>query len=276
MPEADRELITEHATVQQIRELKRAEKEAECAGREERQRSLPLIKAASPAAGESAPESGEASLPEPLDLFNDVMSAFWEENRELFAKAAAGLLTPAIAAEEICPSGSRTYRKGPNIMFFYDIDKGIKLRGLEKGKPVIKQHTYKELLDRAAGMEAGTLPEGEENVPEKSDAMPQYAPLEDGGMESRASGGAADNEEAAIDGEYREIGSGREGCADEGADGSSFTDLEIECAIGYFETEYKRMTDLVPERALAKARNYRIALECIRRYKPLNQGRRQA
>ena len=268
------------------------EKDEERAAEEERQRSLPLVKAAAMAAGAASAQeigtSGQKSgtlaqeigksaqeigtLAEPPDAFGKVAAAFWRENGELLAKAAAGLLTPGIAAEEICPSGSRTYRHGPNMMFFYDADKGMNLRAYEKGAPVITKHSYREFLDRTAEMIAeGMIGIGAEKPDEDNacaadapDAMPQYGHAEDEGMESRTACGVADDDEAAIDGECREIGA--EGCADGSASGSRYTDLEIEGAIGYFETEYERMTNLAPERALAKARHYRIALECIRAY----------
>lgn len=285
--EADRALITEDATVRQIRELRRMEKDEERAAEEERQRSLPLVKAAAMAAGGASAQESVA-LAEPLDAFGKVAAAFWRENGELFAKAAAGLLTPGIAAEEICPSGSRTYRHGPNMMFFYDVDKGMNLRAYEKGAPVITKHSYREFLERTAEMIAeGMIGIGAEKPDEDNacaadapDAMPQYARAESRNAESRTACDVADDDEAAIDGECREIVSGNSEtvsrnseivsgtgeCADKRAAGSRYTDLEIEGAIGYFETEYERMTNIAPERALAKARHYRIALECIRAY----------
>ena len=147
---ADRELVTEHTTVQQIREIKKAEREERKAEEEDARKDLPLLRTEPAHTGDVPEPAAEA---EPADPFEKILTAFWREgeNRELHAKAASGTLTPEILAEEICPSGSRTYRKGTDMLFFYDIDGGIKLRSYAGGSPVITQYSYKQLLERTAG-----------------------------------------------------------------------------------------------------------------------------
>lgn len=171
--ESDMELITADTTVKQVQELKKAEEEQRQLEKKEQGNNLPLVKMA---AGDG--ESSTAS--EPKKPFEAVMTEFWKENRELYAKVAAGLLTPEITAEEISPSGSRTYRNGVNIMFFYDFDRGLKLRSYEKGKAVITPYTYQELIERTLKLNLTEShnekkkPDAETEIqPEKFVATPQ-------------------------------------------------------------------------------------------------------
>ncbi len=255
----DRELVTEHTTVQQIREIKQAEKEEKKADREREQKNMPLMQMAAPdnLPGGAGEETGNKTEP-----FEDIMTAFWKENAELYIQTASGMLTPEIAAEEICPSGSRTYRKGTNMLFFYDFDKGLKLRSYTDGKPVITAYTYQEFLEKTADMDPAPAKEKDEHQPEKPVATSQY-----GQAENAANNEAAEETQAekdtVIDGEYRELESGRKKDGEKGADGqrAGYTDDEIKHAINYFDTEHSRMAGLGQDSA--KRRNYKIALECI-------------
>lgn len=87
-------------------------------------------------------------MPEPVDPFTSLLVKFWGKNEELYRRVAAGLATPEIIAEEISPSGSMTFRNGANIVFFYDIERGLKLRSYENGKAEITPYTYRELMEK--------------------------------------------------------------------------------------------------------------------------------
>lgn len=260
MAPEDRGLVTEKTTVKQIREIKKAEKEEREAEAEERQKGLPLLQTV-PEHAEDGPESVPAAEPE--DPFGKILAVFWkeDENRELYTKAAAGMLTPGIAAEEVCPSGSRTYRKGTDMLFFYDYDRGLKLRGCTGGSPVITQYSYEEMLKRTADIAAdgdNTSHRTQENrEPEET-----IATLQNDGQQKQINTETVNTDgKNVIDGECREFGSGsREG-------GNSpepeYTDEEIKNAINYFDIEYSRMLGL--HKDTAKQRNYKIALSCIRK-----------
>lgn len=270
MAPEDRGLVTEKTTVQQIREIKKAEKEEREAEAEERQKDLPLLQTVP---GHTEDEQESVPAAEPEDPFGKTLAAFWkeDENRELYTKVAAGMLTPGIAAEEICPSGSRTYRKGTDMLFFYDYERGLKLRGYEGGSPVITQHSYKELLektaDAAACADATPHPDPEDGNPDETAAASQNdGQQKQTNEEIRSNPDEAVNsgtenvshsEKNAIDGEYRELGSSGK------SHGSEYTDEEIKNAINYFDIEYSRMLGL--NKDTAKQRNYKIALSCIRK-----------
>lgn len=257
----DRELVSEKTTVQQIRELKKAETAAKM------ETEQPLVQMA------EKEKASMVSSPD-MDPFEEIMTAFWleEENRELYRKAAAGLLTPEITAEEISPSGSRTYRKGVNIVFFYDYEKGLKLRSYKGGQTAVTHYTYQELLEGIAKL--NILPDkngkeewkelGDTQQPEEEAQDMPYVP-----MPGQLSFEGAEPEtvtENAIEGKYRELDAETaQDCAeDEKASGREprYSSIEIEHAVSYFETEYSRMA--AAGLNTAKQRNYKIAAECIR------------
>ena len=62
----------------------------------------------------------------------------------------------------------------------------------------------------------------------------------------------AEGSEPAADAEYREI-----------IEEPEYTHIEIDAAIGYFEIEYNRMVGMGIQNT--KSRNYKIALEAIRK-----------
>ena len=295
----DRELITEATTVKQIREIKAAEKEEEKAAEEERQNNLPLMQTEESEPAGAAVPAEENTAAVPADPFEAVITAFWQENTEIYTKAAAGMLTPEIVAEEICPSGSRTYRSGTSMLFFYDFDKGIKLRSIDAGKPCITPYAYRDFLERT--QELNLMPEhaeeektqegpeqgeGYQEEPPATSQGEQYAPLpgqlsisglqDTAGSREPAVTGQEENRSAAadmqahaesvIDAEYRELGGEKKESGIE-----PYTDIEIKNAAGFFEMEYNRMT--LTGQETAKKRNYKIALDCIHRCFPASEDR---
>lgn len=271
MPD-DRELVTEHTTVQQIREIKKAEREERKAAEEAARKDLPLLRTEPAHTGDVPEPAPEA---EPADPFEKILTAFWREgeNRELHAKATSGTLTPEIIAEEICPSGSRTYRKGMDMLFFYDIDGGLKLRSYAGGSPVITRYSYEQLLERTAGIEADADEPGQQEAEqrgkdaaglhaEETVATPQNGPRErtdesPGKSINSGTETADDGTETVTGDKHREPHGGSR------KDGNEYTDEEIKHAINYFDIEYSRMLGLHQD--TAKQRNYKIALSCIRR-----------
>lgn len=293
----DRELITKDTKVWQIRELKAAEKEEEQAAEEERQKNLPLMQMAAPDVPEQDRKEEIVEKIEQLNPFDAVMTAFWKENMEIYPKAAAGLVTAEILAEEICPSGSRTFRSRTNMVFFYDFDKGIKLRELENGKPVITQHTYNELLEQIKELDVAVAepksekreweaPEIEEKKQENTVATSQneqeepYTPIEGQTSVADIPGIVPEETKEAvpeektepgdiIDAEYREIESASNSSSEqeeEQKEECKWSDIDIKNAMSYFEMEYRRMTGM--GQTTAKCRNYDIADYFIRKGRP--------
>ncbi len=289
--EEDMALVTADTTVDQVQELKKAVGIQKQTEREERENSLPLLRMA---AGETG---GGTQETEPADPFRELLTQFWLENEELYRKVAAGLATPEIVAEEISPSGSMTYRNGVNIVFFYDLERGAKVRIYEKGKAEIRQYTYQEIVAITLGLDiaqnhapgkktpepvegtgqgekqpaAAPQPEpGEEPAPYVP--MPGQSSVEDltGVMPDREDDMAsADNRADAagtdtgdvIDGEYRELDAERTDTRKSAE--CPYADTDVRNAISYFDIEYIRMTGLHQD--TPKHRHYKIALECIRK-----------
>lgn len=292
MSESDMELITAGTPVDQVRELNRAITAQKAIEQEEQGRNLPLVLMAA-GTGSETPE------PEPVDPFEAVLTSFWEKNMDLYRKVAAGLLTPEIVAEEISPSGSMTFRDGVNIMFFYDIDRGLKLRSYAKGKAEITQYTYQEFItktqylhpvgERVAkkppqnGPVATPQPDwegedqpvpytpvpGQASVSGLQDIMPDGVPENVPVPEEKTDSVPDPDNDNVIDGEYRELDTGAE--QEESGDiteaaatmEEEYTDIEIKNAISFFDLEYTRMAGLGKDPV--KRRNYKLALECIRR-----------
>lgn len=276
--ESDMELITVGTTVGQIQELKRAEKEQRQLEKEEQQKNIPLMKLAAAEDAESEPKD----MPEPFDA---VMAAFWKENGELYNKAVAGILTPGILADEISPSGSRTYRNGVNMMFFYDFDKGIKLRSYAGGKSEITSYTYRELLEKTRRMNIEPVGDSkkdtektpESNIEQDSNREPVATPQPDTAGQpvpyipmpgqtsvldlpdvvskddETPSGGDI---KTVIDGECRELDKKQEDAKE-----CPYARIEIAHAVNYFKAEYSRME--LSGQNTAKRRNYKMAYECI-------------
>lgn len=137
------------------------------------------------------------------------------------------------------------------MLFFYDYNRGLKLRSYADGAPIITQYSYKELLERTA--DTGAAADGP-----RHQEMEQQ---EEGLQQEKAAAAPQNGTETVIDGECREIGD----CSRKGGNSPApeFTDEEIKHAINYFDTEYIRMRGL--HRDTEKQRDYRIALGCIRK-----------
>lgn len=296
----DKELVTEEMTVSQIREIKEVEKEEKQAAEEQEQKNLPLLQLAEPEERkpeEPKTEKEQKDESEYKDPLESVLTAFWreKENTELYIKAIAGILMPEIAAEEICPSGSRIYRNGTNMMFFYDFDKGAKLRSIKDRKPVITPYTYQEILDKTKELKMSFEQTEESEIinaeqPENvlhSDKEPHqkivatsqekqeepYIPM-DGQtsiadmqeiMPDKQKETAADTQENTIDGEYRELMPQQDEITK--TEKSQYAQIEIKNALSYFEMEIRRMEGMSSKESV-KSRNYKIALECICRCYP--------
>lgn len=321
--ECDMELVTAETTVEQVKELKKVEKEQRQLEEKEREESLPLMQLSAPK------ESADKPVQESRDPFETLLEAFWKENMELYRSVAAGLASPEIIAEEISPSGSRTFRNGINIMFFYEFDKGAKLRSYEKGQASITAYTYQEIMEKTQELameESGAvLPvEAEEQETAYEPQAPDepqteleeqeapYTPipgqttvddLEDVMPECEARPAASPGTdtdavtagENVVDAEYREldIESAAESQPEfserqpdipeqqpefsereldipaqqpDAEEACIYTDIEIKNAMSYFDIEY--LCRMGVQQDATKCRNYKIALECIRRCYP--------
>lgn len=326
--ECDMELVTAETTVEQVKELKKVEKEQRQLEEKERENSLPLMQMGAPQ------ESTNKPVQESKDPFETLMAAFWRENTALYRSVAAGLASPKIIAEEISPSGSRTFRNGINIMFFYEYEKGAKLRSYEKGQASITAYTYQEIMEKtqklaleepAAVMpdepEGQTASEAPQSEPAEQETpympVPGQTTVEDlvdvvpEGVEEAAAGPRTDRADApvgekVIDAAYRELNikpaaeqqlesaEQQAGFAEQQAESAeqqaesveyqpemeeqqadiveagTYTNIEIKNAISYFDIEY--LSRMGVQQDAAKRRNYRIALECIRRCYPSIAG----
>ncbi len=322
--ECDMELVTAETTVEQVKELKKVEKEQRQLEEKERDESLPLMQLSAPK------ESADKPVQESRDPFETLLEAFWKENMELYRSVAAGLASPEIIAEEISPSGSRTFRNGINIIFFYEFDKGAKLRSYEKGQASITAYTYQEIMEKTQELvleksdavipiesekqETSNEPQteseeqeapytpipGQTTVEDLEDVVPERA-------EEPAASRCTDTEattvdENVVDAEYRELGiesaaesqpefSEREPDIPErepdipkreldipkreldipeqqpdAEEACIYTDIEIKNAMSYFDIEY--LSRMGVQQDATKCRNYKIALECIRRCYP--------
>lgn len=320
--ECDMELVTADTTVAQVKELKRVEKEQKQLEEKEREDKLPLMQLAAPK------KNGNKSVQESRDPFETLLEAFWKENMDLYRSVAAGLVSPEIIAEEISPSGSRTFRNGINIMFFYEFDKGVKLRSYEKGQASITAYTYQEIMEKTQELaikesdvvipieseeqEAPCTPQTEseeqetpyepqtesEEGEEGEEREAPYTPipgqttvedLEDvvpeGATEPAASPYTDTDDVPAsgnvVDAEYREldIESAAESQPEfseqqldipeqqpDAEEACIYTDIEIKNAMSYFDIEY--LSRMGVQQDATKCRNYKIALECIRRCYP--------
>ena len=326
--ECDMELVTAETTVEQVKELKKVEKEQRQLEEKERENSLPLMQLGAPQ------ESTNKPVQESKDPFETLMAAFWRENTALYRSVAAGLASPKIIAEEISPSGSRTFRNGINIMFFYEYEKGAKLRSYEKGQASITAYTYQEIMEKtqklaleepAAVMpdepEGQTASEAPQSEPAEQETpympVPGQTTVEDlvdvvpEGVEEAAAGPSTDRADApvgekVIDAAYRELnikpakeqqlelaeqqlesaeqqaesaGQQAESAEQQAemeeqhagiVEAGTYTNIEIKNAISYFDIEY--LSRMGVQQDATKRRNYRIALECIRRCYPSIAG----
>lgn len=134
-------LITEDTTVKQIRELKTYEKQEEKAAVLEEQSNLPIVQMAAEEEKEEVAMSQE-------DPFHEVMQKYWEQHMDTLKLVHNNMISPADLAETLCPSGSKTFWHGIYMVFFYDMNGGIKVRYYKDGTPQIDTYTYAEWMEK--------------------------------------------------------------------------------------------------------------------------------
>ena len=289
----DRELITADTTVKQIREIKAVEKAEDKAAKEEAEQSMPIVQMAQGQQEEQEQVEVATSQHSPLE---ETLIALWKAKpEELLSKVLNNMITAKDLAEELCPSGSRTFNYGIYMLFLYDYNMGLKFRYYANGKPNIEPYTYediiritKEIITEDVFKEITAPAKSEEpavseTVPEKkewetqvleekqvteehdnaeqkpADESETYKPLPGQTKLEDIPELQADNKEI-IDAEYREIE--QEADAHE-KEHDKYSDVEIQNAVNFFEVEYYRMVGTGLKES-AKCRNYRIALEAIR------------
>lgn len=134
-------LITEDTTVKQIRELKTYEKQEDKAAVLEEQGNLPIVQMAAEEEKEEVAISQE-------DPFHEVMQKYWEQHMDTLKLVHNNMISPADLAETLCPSGSKTFWHGIYMVFFYDMNGGIKVRYYKDGTPQIDTYTYAEWMEK--------------------------------------------------------------------------------------------------------------------------------
>lgn len=134
-------LITEDTTVKQIRELKTYEKQEDKAAVLEEQGNLPIVQMAAEEEKEEVAISQE-------DPFHEVMRKYWEQHMDTLKLVHNNMISPADLAETLCPSGSKTFWHGIYMVFFYDMNGGIKVRYYKDGTPQIDTYTYAEWMEK--------------------------------------------------------------------------------------------------------------------------------
>ncbi|MDO5799125.1 MAG: DUF3850 domain-containing protein [Eubacteriales bacterium] len=148
IPEGDYAMLHPEGNKEDFRELKRFNKE-----------------------NDSNPENlwswKEAKTPE--EKIKATVQEFFRENKEILNDFYGKNLSVKDLAEEICPSGSRSYRKGTVFLMFYTLEQGIMVKIF--GEAPTKM-TYQEFADHtkqifdaaAAGEETWDNYFGERNV----------------------------------------------------------------------------------------------------------------
>lgn len=160
IPEEDYAMLHPEANKEDFRELKRFNKE-----------------------NDSNPENlwswKEAKDPE--EKMKATIQEFFRENKEILNDFYGKNLSVKDLAEEICPSGSRSYRKGTVFLMFYTLEQGIMVKIF--GEAPTKM-TYQEFADHtkqifdaaAAGDETWDNYFGERNVePNKTLEEPDHS-----------------------------------------------------------------------------------------------------
>lgn len=160
IPEKDYAMLHPEANKEDFRELKRFNKE-----------------------NDSNPENlwswKEAKTPE--EKMKATIQEFFRENKEILNDFYGKNLSVKDLAEEICPSGSRSYRKGTVFLMFYTLEQGIMVKIF--GEAPTKM-TYQEFADHtkqifdaaAAGDETWDNYFGERNVePNKTLEEPDHS-----------------------------------------------------------------------------------------------------
>lgn len=178
MKEEDLTLVTEDSTVKQIREIKALERQEDSAIEAQEQNELPLLRMA---AGETAGEQTAATSQEPQrSPLEAITISFWKEQKpEFLEKLGAGMLTPQLLAEEICPSGSRTFSGGLCMLLFYDFAAGIKHRYIKDRRPAIDALSYRDFLELSGQLYAEGCMDVEAAAEESYKPLPGQMKVED-------------------------------------------------------------------------------------------------
>jgi hypothetical protein len=279
--ENDMELITPDMTVAQIREIKKVEKEEDQEEARVKEENLPLMKMSNesePAAGQQ--ETVATSQYSPLE---EILIALWKDRpAELLSGIRGGMITGSELAEELSPSGSKTFTSGTYMLFMYTENVGVKFRYYANGKANIETYTYDQIIEitnnfvtdelfreitspQREGKQVEAQPKQENTVQipaEKKQTPPVEKPSSEAEETYKTLPGqmtfydTQESEQAAEvqDAEYCEIQEVEE---------IEYTQIEIDNAIGYFETEYNRMAGMGIQST--KSRNYKMALDAIRK-----------
>lgn len=281
--ENDMELITPDMTVAQIREIKKVEKEEDKEEARVEAGNLPLVKMSNES--ESAAGQQETVATSQYSPLEKILIALWKDRpAELLSGIRGGMITGSELAEELSPSGSKTFTSGTYMLFMYTENVGVKFRYYANGKANIETYTYDQIIEitnnfvtdelfreitspkkEEKQVEAQPKQENTVQIPaEKKQTPPVEKPSPKAEETYKTLPGqmtfydTQESEQAAEvqDAEYREIQEVKES-------ENIYTQIEIDNAIGYFETEYNRMAGMGIQNT--KSRNYKMALDAIRK-----------
>lgn len=283
MEDYDIELITPDMTVTQIRDLKKIEQTEAVEAKREAENNLPLVKISN----ESEPAAGQqetVATPQEQIYYpmEQMLIALWKAKpAELLCKIRGEMITGQELAEELSPNGSRTFMSGTHMLFMYTYNVGVKLRYYTSGKAHIEQYTYDQIIEMTNNLvndelfaeitaqkegKQEVVPDNKESAVHKTVEKKQTPPVEKTSPEAEETykplpgqmtfADTQESEQAAEvqDAEYCEIQEVEE---------IEYTQIEIDNAIGYFETEYNRMAGMGIQNT--KSRNYKMALDAIRK-----------
>lgn len=279
--ENDMELITPDMTVAQIREIKKVEKEEDQEEARVKEENLPLVKMSN----ESEPVAGQhetvaTSQYSPLEK---ILIALWKDRpAELLSGIRGGMITGSELAEELSPSGSKTFTSGTYMLFMYTENVGVKFRYYANGKANIETYTYDQIIEitnnfvtdelfmeitspkkEEKQVEAQPKQENTVQIPaEKKQTPPVEKPSSEAEETYKTLPGQMtfyDTQESEQVAEVQDA----EYCEIQEIEEIEYTQIEIDNAIGYFETEYSRMAGMGIQST--KSRNYKMALDAIRK-----------
>lgn len=239
----------------------------------------------------------------PYSPLEQTLIALWKaQPADVISGIRGGMITGKDLAEILSPSGSKVFQCKTYMLFMYTHEIGIKFRYYVDGKANIDSYTYDKIIEitndfvndelfaeitskvKAAEEPAATekkepeqkaqtqpaieekpikttAPEPPVQTPAQTLPEDSYHPLL-GQMTLEGANGQQETETVATsqepvpvagvqDAEYREL------APDE------YSKIEIDSAIGYFETEYNRMAGMGINSS--KCRNYKMALDAIRK-----------
>ena len=301
--ENDMELITPVTTVAQIREIKKAEKEEDQEEARAAAENLPLVKMTQDESAEETQEDVATSQKEYSPLEKILIELWKDRPAELLSGIRGGMITGAELAEELSPSGSKTFTSGTCMLFMYTENIGMKFRYYANGKANIETYTYDEIIEITNNFitdelfreitanekkhdETALKQETTVQKPIEKKQMPPvvkpapgketedtYEPLPGqmtltGEQPQTEMGRTIESiERQAFEQAVAPAQQESEPAADaeyrEIIEEPEYTQIEIDAAIGYFEIEYNRMAGMGIQST--KSRNYKIALDAIRK-----------